>query len=70
MAAQAEYANLERTAVSMCQELEGESAMSGSSVISRMRALGGRIAEQAKSTFHLGVLRALAMASTHNIMDL
>ena len=44
--------------------------MSGSSVISRLRALGGRIAEHAKSTFRLGVLRALAMASTHYIMDL
>ena len=56
MEAQAEYADLERTAVSVCQELEGEGTMSGSSVISRLRALGGRIAEHAKSTFRLGVL--------------
>ena len=70
MAAQAEYAYLERTAVSVCQELEGEGAVSGSSVISRLRALGGRITEHAKSTFRLGVLRALAVASTHYIMDL
>src|SRR6185312_15136979 len=70
MAAQAEYADLERTAVSVCQELEGEGAMSGSSVISLLRALGGRIAEDARSTFRLGVLRALAVASTHYIMDL
>jgi len=70
MEAQTEYADLERTAVSMCQELEGEGAVSGSSVISRLRALGGRIAEHAKSTFRLSVLRALAMASTHYLMDL
>jgi hypothetical protein len=70
MAAQAEYADLERTAVSVCQELEGEGAVSGSSVISRLRALGGRIAEHAKSTFRLSVLHALAMASTHYLMDL
>ena len=70
MAAQAEYADLERTAVSVCQELDGDGAMSGSSVISRLRALGGRIAEHAKSTFRLGVLRALAVASMHYIMDL
>jgi len=70
MAAQAEYTDLERTAVSVCQELEGEGAMSGSSVISRLRVLGGRIAEHAKSAFRLGVLRALAVASTHYIMDL
>ena len=70
MAAQAEYADLERTAVSMCQELEGDGAVSGSSVVSRLRVLGGRIAEHTKSTFRLGVLRALAVASTHYIMDL
>ena len=70
MAAQAEYTDLERTTVSVCQELEGEGAVSDSSVISRLRALGGRIAEHAKSTFRLGVLRALAVASTHYIMDL
>ena len=70
MAEQAEYADLERTAVSVCQELEGEGAVSGSSVISRLRTLGGRIAEHAKITFRLGVLRALAVASTHYIMDL
>ena len=70
MAAHAEYADLERTTVSVCQELEGDGAVSGSSVISRLRALGGRIAEHAKSTFRLGVLRALAVASRHYIMDL
>ena len=70
MAVQAEYTDLERTAVSVCQEVEGEGTVSGSSVISRLRALGGRIAEHAKSTFRLGVLRALAVASTHYIMDL
>jgi len=39
-------------------------------VISHLRVLGGRITEHAKSTFRLGVLRALAVASTHYIMDL
>ena len=44
--------------------------MSGSSVVSRLRALGGQIAEHAKSTFCLNVLRALRVASTHYLMDL
>ena len=35
MAAQAEYAELEWTTMSVCQELEGDGAVSGSSVISR-----------------------------------
>ena len=70
MAAQVEYAELGRTAVSVCQELEGDGAVSGSLVVSRLRALGGRITEHAKNTFRLGVLRTLAVASTHYIMDL
>jgi len=70
MAAQTEYTNLGRTAVSVCQELEGNGAVSGISVISCLRALGGLITGHAKSTFRLGVLRALAVASTHYIMDL
>jgi hypothetical protein len=37
-AAQMEFAKLEQTAVSVCQELEGEGAVSGSSVISHLRA--------------------------------
>ena len=68
--AQDEYAELARTTVAVCQELEGSGTQSGSSVASRLRALGGRIAEHAKSTFRLGVLRALAVASTHYLMDL
>ena len=44
--------------------------MSGSWVISRLRVLGGLIAEHAKSTFRLGVPRAHTVASMHYIMDL
>ena len=50
-AAQDEYAELARTTVAVCQELEGSGTQSGSSVASRLRALGGRIAEHTKSTF-------------------
>ena len=69
-AAQVEFAELEQTAVSVCQGLEGKGAVSGSSVIIRLQALSSWIAEHAKSTFRLGVLRALAVASTHYLMDL
>ena len=69
-AAQDKYAELARTAMAVCQELEGSGAQSGGSVASRLRALGGRIAEHTKSAFCLGVLQALAVASTHYIMDL
>ena len=36
MAAQNEFAGLEQAAVAVCQELEGEGALSGSSVASRL----------------------------------
>ena len=69
-AAQDEYAELEQAAVAVCQELEGEGALSGSSVARRLRALGDRVTEHAMSTFRLGVQRALTVASTHYEMDL
>ena len=56
--------------MAVCQELEGEGALSGSSVDSRLRSLGGRVAEHIKSTFRLGIQWALAVASTHYDMDL
>ena len=48
----------------------GEWALSGSSVASHLRSLGGQVAKHIKSTFYLGVQRALAVASTHYDMDL
>ena len=54
----------------MCQELQGEGALSSSSVASRLRSLGGRVAKHIKSTFRLVVQRALAVATMHYDMDL
>jgi hypothetical protein len=68
--AQVEYEDLERTAVAMCQELEGEGGSSRSSVASCLRSLGGRVVERLRSTFRLGVQRTLAVASTHYDMNL
>ena len=68
--AQVEHADLEHTAVAVCRELEGEGASSGSSVASRLRSLGGRVAERIWSAFRLGVQRTLGVASTHYDMDL
>ena len=70
MSAQGELEDLERTAVAVCQELEGEGGSSGSSVASRLRSLGGRVAERLRSTFCLGVQRTLAVASMHYDMNL
>ena len=52
---QIEHADLEQTAMAMCQELEGEGASSSSSVASHLRSLGGRVAERIRSSFCLRV---------------
>jgi hypothetical protein len=68
--AQVEHEDLERTVVATCQELEWEGGSSGSSVDSRLRSLGGRVAERLRSTFRHGVQRTFAVASTHYDMNL
>ena len=70
MSVQAKHEDLERIAVAMCQELEGEGGSSGSSVASRLRSLGGRVAERLRSIFRLGVQMTLAVASMHYVMNL
>jgi hypothetical protein len=69
-ATQAEHVDLEQTAMAVCQEVEGEGASSGSSVASRLRSLGGQVAERINSAFCLSVQWALAVSSTHYDMDL
>ena len=52
---QDEHEDLERTIVAVWQELEREGCLSGSSVASRLRSLGGRVTEHLKDAFRLGV---------------
>ena len=67
---QKDLENLERAAVAACQELEGEGRPSGSSLASRLRSLGGRVAERLKGALRLGVQKALGVVSTHYVLDL
>ena len=68
--AQKDLVDLEGATMAACQELEGEGGLSGSSVASRLRSLGGQVAKHLKSVFHLGVQRTLGVVSTHYIMYL
>ena len=70
MATHAKHADLEQTAVAVCQELEGEGGSSGSSLASRLRSLGGRVTERLKGTLRLGIQKALGVVSTQYIIDL
>ena len=70
MSAQEDLKDLEGATVAVCQELEAGGGSSGSSVASRLRSLGGRVAERLRSTFRLGVQWTLAVASTHYDLNL
>jgi len=55
--------------VAVCQELDGEGGSSGSSVASRLRALGGRVAERLKGAIRLGIQKAFGVVSIHYIVN-
>ena len=48
---QKDVVDLEGAAMAACQELEGEGGLSGRSVASRLRSLGGQVVEHLKSAF-------------------
>ena len=52
---QKDYEDLEGAAMAACQVLEGEGSSLGSSLASRLRSLGDRVAERLKGTLRLGV---------------
>ena len=68
--AQEDLKDLEGATMAVCQELEAGGGSSGSSVVSCLRSLGGRVAERLRSTFRLGVQWTLAVASMHYDLNL
>lgn len=52
---QQELGLLEQTALEACQSIDEGTGLSGSSVVSRLRALGGRVAERMKGALRLGI---------------
>ena len=50
---QKDYEDLEGAAVAACQGLEGEGGSSDSSLVSRLRSLGDRMAEQLKGAIYI-----------------
>ena len=67
--AQRDYEDLEEAAVAPCQGDEGEGGQSGSSLASRLRSLGDRVAERLRGALRLGVQKALGVVSTHYVVD-
>ena len=68
--AQEEFRDLESAALAVCPEIEGGVGVSGSSLSSRLRSLGGRIVERVKGALRLGVWKTLGVVSTYYLIDL
>ena len=66
---QKDYEDLEGAAVAACQGLECEGGSSGSSLASRLRSLGDRVAKRLKGALRLGVQKALGVVSTHYLVN-
>jgi hypothetical protein len=52
-----------------CREFEEGEAQAGSSLASRLRALGGHVSRRMRRTLHLGVQKALSVVASHYQVD-
>jgi hypothetical protein len=66
---QQELEELRPAALEVCQEVEEGEAQAGSLLASRLRALGGHVAQRMRRALHLGVKKALGMVASHYQVD-
>jgi hypothetical protein len=66
---QQEMEKLRAAALETCQEVEEGDAQAGSSLASRLRALGGHVAQRMRHALHLGIQKALGMVVSHYQVD-
>jgi hypothetical protein len=62
---QQELEVLQTAALEICQEVEEGAAQVGSSLVSRLRALGGHVSQRMCRVLHLGVKKALGVVASH-----
>jgi DNA-binding Lrp family transcriptional regulator len=67
---QQELEVLQAAALEICQEVEEGAAQAGSSLASRLRALGGHVSQRIRRALHLGVKKALGVVASHYQVDL
>jgi hypothetical protein len=60
-----ELLELRTTALETCQAVEEGEARAGSSLASRLRALGGHVTGRMRRALHLGVQKALRVVRSH-----
>jgi hypothetical protein len=61
---------LRAAALEACREVEEGEAQAGSSMASRLRALGGHVTRRMRRALHLGVQKALGAVASHYQVDL
>jgi hypothetical protein len=66
---QQELEELRVTALEACQEVKEGEAQAGSSIASRLRALGGHVARCIPRALHLGVQKAPGVVASHYQVD-
>jgi hypothetical protein len=66
---QQELEELRTAALEACQEVEQGEAQAGSSMASRLRALGGHVTRRMRCTLHLGIQKALGVVVSHYQVD-
>jgi hypothetical protein len=66
---QQELEALQAAALETCQGIEEGEAQAGSSLASRLRALGGHVSQHMRCALHLGVRKALGVVGSHYQVD-
>jgi hypothetical protein len=66
---QQELEELRAATLEICQEVEEGQAQAGSSLASRLRALGGHVSQRMRRALHLGAKKALGMVASHYQVD-
>jgi hypothetical protein len=66
---QQELEELRAAALEICQEVEEGEAQAGSSLASRLRALGGHVSQRMRHALHLGIKKALGVVASHYQVD-
>jgi hypothetical protein len=64
-----ELGELRAAALETCKAVEEGEAQAGSSLASRLRALGGHVSRRMRHAFHLGVQKALGVVGSHYQVD-
>jgi hypothetical protein len=64
-----ELGELRAATLETCQAVEEGEAQAGSSLASRLRALGGHVSRRMRRALHLGVQKALGVVGSHYQVD-